>query len=92
MHSRHMVTASLMTILKMAVDADGRTKPSVFVTLGLLSSSGLMDKKNYVEAAALLREAVLDVACMRPALNKVNLQFQRVKISAHSAYSKQIIF
>jgi len=77
---------------KMAIDADGRTKPSVFVKLGLLSSSGLMDMKNYVEAATLLRETVLDAACMRPALDKVNLQFQRVKISADSVYSKQITF
>jgi len=57
-----------------------------------LSSSGLMDMKNYVEAATLLRETVLDAACMRPALDKVNLQFQRVKISADSVYSKQITF
>src|SRR5450830_1445585 len=65
---------------KVAIDADGRTKPSVSVKLGLLSSSGLMDKKNYVEAAALLRDTLLNVACMRPALDKVSLKFQRVKI------------
>src|SRR5450830_1107985 len=51
---------------KLVADASGTTQPYIFLKLGLLNSSGVMDKKSYIEAAALLREAILDAAYARP--------------------------
>jgi len=65
---------------KLVADASGTTQPYIFLKLGLLNSSGVMDKKSYIEAAALLREAILDAAYARPILEKVGMQFQKVKI------------